>query len=67
LDYKDWVINATVEFISMIKMHNYQGLKFVPKIFEGETHISVLSTALHQWFEDYILALALTTNSFKIY
>jgi hypothetical protein len=46
LDYKDWVINATVEFISMIKMHNYQGLKFVPKIFEGETHISVLSTAL---------------------
>lgn len=46
LDDKDWVINPTDEFISMIKIHNYLDLKFVPKIFEGETHISVFSTAL---------------------
>jgi predicted alpha/beta superfamily hydrolase len=45
LDDKDWVINPTDEFIQMIKMRNYQGLKFVPQIFEGETHISVFSTA----------------------
>jgi predicted alpha/beta superfamily hydrolase len=46
LDYKDWVINPTDEFIQIVKTHNYLGLKFVPKIFDGETHISVLSTAI---------------------
>jgi uncharacterized protein len=46
LDYKDWVINPSDEFIKMIRIHNYKGLTFVPKIFEGETHISVFSTAL---------------------
>jgi len=46
LDDKDLIINPTDEFIKNIKMHNYNGLKFVPQIFEGETHISVYSTAL---------------------
>jgi hypothetical protein len=46
LDDKDWIINPTDEFIKNIKMHNYNGLKIVPQIFEGETHISVYSTAL---------------------
>jgi predicted alpha/beta superfamily hydrolase len=46
LDDKDWIINPTDEFFKNIKMHNYNGLKFVPQIFEGETHISVYSTAL---------------------
>lgn len=46
LDDKDWVIDPTDEFVNIIKMHNYLDLKFVPKIFEGETHISVFSTAL---------------------
>lgn len=46
LDDKDWVINPTNEFMNVIKMHNYKGLTFIPKIFDGETHISVFSTAL---------------------
>jgi len=46
LDIKECVINPTDEFIKNIKMHNFNGLKFVPQIFEGETHVSVFSTAL---------------------
>jgi predicted alpha/beta superfamily hydrolase len=45
LDNKDWIINPTDEFIQIVKLPNYQGLHFVPKIFEGDTHISVFSTA----------------------
>ena len=37
---------ASDEFIRNIQMRNYEGLKFVSQIFEGETHISVYSTAL---------------------
>jgi predicted alpha/beta superfamily hydrolase len=51
LDDKDSIINPTDEFISMIKIHNYLDLKFVPKIFEMETHISVFSTALTNGFK----------------
>jgi predicted alpha/beta superfamily hydrolase len=46
LDDKDLIIDPTDEFIRIIRMRNYEGLKFVPQIFEGETHISVYSTAL---------------------
>ncbi|MFH1321528.1 MAG: alpha/beta hydrolase-fold protein [Bacteroidota bacterium] len=46
LDDKDLIINPTDEFIKNIQMRNYEGFKFVPQIFEGETHISVYSTAL---------------------
>jgi hypothetical protein len=46
LDDKDLIINPTNEFIKNIQMQNYGGLKFVPQIFEGETHILVYSTAL---------------------
>lgn len=46
MDDKVWIINSTNEFIQKIKMHNYDGLKLFPQIFEGETHISVYSTAL---------------------
>jgi predicted alpha/beta superfamily hydrolase len=46
LDDKDLIINPTDEFIKNIQMRNYEGLKFVPQIFDGETHISVYSTAL---------------------
>jgi hypothetical protein len=40
------VVNPTSEFIHTIKMRNYEGLKFTSRIFDGETHISVYSTAL---------------------
>jgi predicted alpha/beta superfamily hydrolase len=40
------VVNPTIEFIHTIKMRNYESLKFTSRIFEGETHISVFSTAL---------------------
>ena len=40
------VANPTFEFIHMINMRNYAGLKFTSHVFEGETHISVFSTAL---------------------
>jgi predicted alpha/beta superfamily hydrolase len=46
LDDKDLIINPTDEFIRIIQMRNYEGLKFVSQIFEGETHISVYPTAL---------------------
>ena len=46
LDNKSWVIDPTKEFISRIQLHNYEGLKFVPEILEGETHISSYGPAL---------------------
>lgn len=46
LDDKLWITNPTDEFIKMIKTHNYEGLTLSPQIFEGETHISVYSTAI---------------------
>jgi predicted alpha/beta superfamily hydrolase len=46
LDYPNLVVNPTNELIQTIQMRNYEGLKFVPQIFEGETHISVYGTAL---------------------
>ena len=39
-------LKPTNELIQAIQMRNYEGLKFVPQIFEGETHISVYGTAL---------------------
>jgi hypothetical protein len=46
LDYPNLVVNPTNELIQTIQMRNYKGIKFVPQIFEGETHISVYGTAL---------------------
>lgn len=46
MDSKRWVINPTNEIIDKIQTRNYEGLKFDSRIFEGETHISVFSTAL---------------------
>jgi uncharacterized protein len=46
LDNKSWVIDPTREFISRIQLHNYEGLKFVPEVLEGETHISSYGAAL---------------------
>ena len=40
------VVNPTIQFIQTIQRRNYEGLKFVPEVFEGETHISVYATAL---------------------
>jgi predicted alpha/beta superfamily hydrolase len=38
-------IDEVIRFIQMIQMHNYKGLKFVPRMFEGETHLSLPSAA----------------------
>ena len=46
LDNKMLIIDPTNELIQMIQMHNYQGLKLVTQVFEGETHVSVYSTAV---------------------
>jgi len=46
LDSKGIIINSTNELVQTIQKCNYEGLKFTPRIFEGETHISVFSTAL---------------------
>jgi uncharacterized protein len=46
LDSKEWVINSTNELIMTIQNRKYEGLKFTSQVFEGETHISVFSTAL---------------------
>jgi predicted alpha/beta superfamily hydrolase len=46
LDSKEWIIDSTDELIKTVKTRNYQGLTFVTRVFEGETHISVYSTAL---------------------
>jgi predicted alpha/beta superfamily hydrolase len=46
LDDNDWVINPTNEFLKVIQMRKYDGLKFIPEVFKGETHISVFPEAL---------------------
>jgi predicted alpha/beta superfamily hydrolase len=46
LDSKDWIINPTNELIQTIQVRNYEGLRFTPQVFEGETHISVYPVAL---------------------
>jgi uncharacterized protein len=46
LDSKELIIDPTNELIQMIQMHNYQGLKLVTRVFEGETHVSVYSTTI---------------------
>jgi uncharacterized protein len=46
LDDKDWTIDPTNEFIKAVKEHNYSDFRFVPEIFNGETHISVFPVAL---------------------
>jgi hypothetical protein len=46
LDNKDWIVNPTNELVKMLQMHKYEGLNFVPQVFEGETHISVYPIAL---------------------
>jgi hypothetical protein len=38
--------NPIDEFIKNIQAHNYQGLKLVTRIFEGETHMSVPSVSI---------------------
>jgi hypothetical protein len=45
MDFPD-IIGVTNELIQMIQIHNYKGLKFVTRIFEGETHFSVPSIAV---------------------
>jgi predicted alpha/beta superfamily hydrolase len=45
MDGKDEIINPTNEFIKNIQAHNYQGLKLVTRIFDGETHYSVPAVA----------------------
>ena len=46
MDSKKWIINPANELIQTIQTRNYGGLKFDTRIFEGETHVSVYSTAL---------------------
>jgi hypothetical protein len=46
LDDNDWVINPTNEFLKVMQIHKYEGLKFIPEVFKGETHISVFPEAL---------------------
>jgi uncharacterized protein len=45
-DSKDWVIDPTNALIPIVQMHKYEGLKFIPQVFNGETHISVFPVAL---------------------
>ena len=45
-DNKDWVIDPTNEFIQVLQMRKYEGLKFTQQVFKGETHISVYPIAL---------------------
>jgi uncharacterized protein len=46
LDNKSWIIDPANDFIANIQLHNYEGLKFVPEILQGETHISSYAPAL---------------------
>ncbi len=46
LDDKNWVIDPTTEFIQILKMRKYEGLKFIQQVFNGETHVSVYPVAL---------------------
>jgi uncharacterized protein len=45
-DSKGWVISSTSSFIKNIQLHNYDSLKLIPQVIDGETHISAYSTAL---------------------
>jgi predicted alpha/beta superfamily hydrolase len=40
------VVNPSKDFMQTLQKRNYTGLKFVPEVLEGETHISVYATAL---------------------
>ncbi|HEX7494814.1 MAG TPA: alpha/beta hydrolase-fold protein, partial [Bacteroidales bacterium] len=46
LDDNDWVINPTNEFLKVMQIRKYEGLKFSTEVFKGETHISVFPMAL---------------------
>ena len=46
LDSKEVIISPATELIQMIQMHNYNGLRLVTRVFEGETHMSVPSVAI---------------------
>ena len=46
LDNKEVVISPATELIKMIQTHNYKGLRLVTRVFEGETHMSVISVAI---------------------
>jgi len=46
LDSKDLVLIPTKELIQTLQSRNYEGLKFVMQILEGETHISGYPVAL---------------------
>jgi hypothetical protein len=46
LDNKEVIISPVTELIQMIQMHNYNGLRLVTRVFEGETHMSVPSVAI---------------------
>jgi predicted alpha/beta superfamily hydrolase len=45
LNNKDYTINPTNELFQIMQSHNYKGMRLVKRIFEGETHYSVFSTA----------------------
>jgi predicted alpha/beta superfamily hydrolase len=40
------VVNPSKDFMQTLQKRNYTGLKFVPEVLEGETHISVYAIAL---------------------
>ena len=46
LDSKEVIISPATELIQMIQMHDYNGLRLVTRVFEGETHMSVPSVAI---------------------
>jgi len=46
LDSKEVIISPATELIQMIQTHNYNGLRLVTRVFEGETHMSVPSVAI---------------------
>lgn len=46
LDNKSWVINPTKQLMDSIQLHSYEGLRFVPEVLDGETHISSYATGL---------------------
>jgi predicted alpha/beta superfamily hydrolase len=46
IPYNEESINLINELSQNIQVHNYKGLRLVTRIFEGETHSSVTSTAI---------------------
>jgi len=46
MDSKEVIISPATELIQMIQTHNYNGLRLVTRVFEGETHMSVPSVAI---------------------